>query len=49
MEYKNRQISGFLEKTLSQRGIVYLNGPRQVGKSTLSACTWTPIGQTSQA
>jgi predicted AAA+ superfamily ATPase len=35
MAYIKRSLSGFLKETLDSRPLVYLNGPRQVGKSTL--------------
>jgi predicted AAA+ superfamily ATPase len=35
MNYINRLLAGFLEQTLDTRPLVYLNGPRQAGKSTL--------------
>ena len=33
---KNRHLAASLEKTLKNRPLVYLNGPRQTGKSTLA-------------
>ncbi len=36
MDYQNRNLSIVLESTTAERPLVYLNGPRQVGKSTLS-------------
>jgi predicted AAA+ superfamily ATPase len=36
MPYKERQIERLLTRTLETRPLVYLNGPRQVGKSTLA-------------
>ena len=36
MEYKKRTLTKTLEKTIGERPLVYLNGPRQVGKSTLA-------------
>jgi uncharacterized protein len=37
MNYYHRGIENYLKATLSQRPIVYINGPRQAGKSTLVA------------
>jgi predicted AAA+ superfamily ATPase len=36
MEYFDRGLGGWLDKTLKTRPLVYLNGPRQTGKSTLA-------------
>ena len=36
MRYFERAIGKYLEKTLETRPLVYLNGPRQTGKSTLA-------------
>jgi len=36
MEYFKRALSDYLEKTLKTRPLIYLNGPRQTGKSTLA-------------
>ena len=35
MEYFKRNLEPYLEKTVKTRPLVYLNGPRQCGKSTL--------------
>ena len=35
MDYYKRNLENLLEKTLKTRPLVYLNGPRQCGKSTL--------------
>jgi predicted AAA+ superfamily ATPase len=35
MQVYNRKLKEFIEKTLTTRPLVYLNGPRQCGKSTL--------------
>ena len=35
VEYSKRNLETWLEKTLKTRPLVYLNGPRQCGKSTL--------------
>ena len=36
MKYYKRSLGDYLEKTLKSRPLVYLNGPRQTGKSTLA-------------
>ena len=36
MKYFVRELEAYLEKTLKTRPLVYLNGPRQCGKSTLT-------------
>jgi predicted AAA+ superfamily ATPase len=36
MKYLERGLDGFLEKTLKTRPLVYINGPRQTGKSTMA-------------
>jgi predicted AAA+ superfamily ATPase len=36
MKYIQRILDSFVEKTLNTRPLVYLNGPRQTGKSTLA-------------
>ena len=36
MNYLSRELEVFLGKIISERPLVYLNGPRQVGKSTLA-------------
>jgi predicted AAA+ superfamily ATPase len=36
MEFFKRNLETYLEKTLNTRPLVYLNGPRQCGKSTLT-------------
>ena len=36
MEYQRRNLENWLGKTLQTRPLVYLNGPRQCGKSTLA-------------
>ncbi|MCL2043767.1 MAG: ATP-binding protein [Treponema sp.] len=36
MDYYRRTLEKWLEKTLETRPLIYLNGPRQCGKSTLS-------------
>ncbi|MDD4556441.1 MAG: ATP-binding protein [Alphaproteobacteria bacterium] len=36
MSYLERNIAKLLEETIGSRPLVYLNGPRQVGKSTLT-------------
>jgi len=35
MKYFKRRLEGYLERTLKTRPLVYINGPRQGGKSTL--------------
>ena len=35
IEYHQRALENWLKKTLDSRPLVYLNGPRQCGKSTL--------------
>ena len=41
MDYYNRNLENWLGKTLQTRPLVYLNGPRQCGKSTLAKSTYS--------
>jgi predicted AAA+ superfamily ATPase len=36
MQYYSRQLNTFIEETAKTRPLIYLNGPRQTGKSTLA-------------
>jgi len=44
MEYCKRDLEFWLEKTMSTRPLVYLNGPRQCGKTTLTGNFETKSG-----